>query len=169
VVAPISEADWKQLQAELQQARLEAQKLSAALADTWEELTLLYELAEQLRGVLDIDQAVRLALEHVTDIVSVEGCAVLLKEDGEWEVQLSFCPNGHKEWLSAWGNEVAQHALQRRRGFILNDLSQHPEWGEKAKIFALQNLIVVPLNPDGHAKGALMAWNKLQGEFTSGI
>jgi len=168
VVAPISEADWKQLQAELQQARLEAQKLSAALADTWEELTLLYELAEQLRGVLDIDQAVRLALEHVTDIVSVEGCAVLLKEDGEWEVQLSFCPNGHKEWLSAWGNEVAQHALQRRRGFILNDLSQHPEWGEKAKIFALQNLIVVPLNPDGHAKGALMAWNKLQGEFTSG-
>jgi len=56
VVAPISEADWKQLQAELQQARLEAQKLSAALADTWEELTLLYELAEQLRGVLDIDQ-----------------------------------------------------------------------------------------------------------------
>jgi len=64
VTETFTEVDWKRLQEELQKAQLEAQQLSAALSDAWEELTLLYELAEQMRGVLDIDQAVELAITH---------------------------------------------------------------------------------------------------------
>lgn len=165
----LTEADWMRLQEELQKARLEAQQLSAALADAWEELTLLYELAEQLRGVLDIDQAVELALVHATDIVSVEGCGVLLKNEGEWELHGVICPTGREEWLRLdLGKQIAEEALKRRRGFIVNDIADHPQWGEAAKVFGIFNIVVVPLNPGGHAQGVLIGWNKLRGEFTSG-
>lgn len=169
MIETFTETEWKRLQEELQKARLEAQQLSATLADAWEELTLLYELAEQLRGVLDIDQAVELALIHATDIVSVEGCGVLLKNEGEWELQGVTCPIGREEWLRFdLGRQIAEEALKRRRGFIVNDIAQHPQWGEGARIFGIFNIVVVPLNPGGHAQGALIAWNKKSGEFTSG-
>jgi len=169
VTETLTEADWMRLQEELQKARLEAQQLSAALADAWEELTLLYELAEQLRGVLDIDQAVELALVHATDIVSVEGCGVLLKNEGEWELHGVICPTGREEWLRLdLGKQIAEEALKRRRGFIVNDIADHPQWGEAAKVFGIFNIVVVPLNPGGHAQGVLIGWNKLRGEFTSG-
>lgn len=165
----LTEADWMRLQEELQKARLEAQQLSVALADAWEELTLLYELAEQLRGVLDIDQAVELALIHATDTVSVEGCGVLLKNEGEWELHGVICPTGREEWLRLdLGKQIAEEALKRRRGFIVNDIADHPQWGEAAKVFGIFNIVVVPLNPGGHAQGVLVGWNRLRGEFTSG-
>ncbi|MCX7642942.1 MAG: HD domain-containing protein [Armatimonadetes bacterium] len=169
MIETFAETDWRRLQEELQKARLEAQRLSASLADAWEELTLLYDLAEQLRGVLDIDQAVELALIHATDIVSVEGCGVLLKNEGNWELHGAVCPPGREEWLRVdLGVQVAEEALRRKRGFIANDFAQHPRWGEGAKIFGIFNIVVVPLNPGGHAQGALIAWNRKKGEFTSG-
>lgn len=169
MIETFTETDWMRLHEELQKARLEAQQLSAALADAWEELTLLYELAEQLRGVLDIDQAVELALIHATDIVSVEGCGVLLKNEGEWELHGVICPTGREEWMRVdLGKQIAEEALRRKRGFIVNDIVQHPQWGEAAKIFGIFNIVVVPLNPGGHAQGALIAWNRKKGEFTSG-
>jgi len=169
VTETLTEADWMRLQEELQKARLEAQQLSVALADAWEELTLLYELAEQLRGVLDIDQAVELALIHATDTVSVEGCGVLLKNEGEWELHGVICPTGREEWLRLdLGKQIAEEALKRRRGFIVNDIADHPQWGEAAKVFGIFNIVVVPLNPGGHAQGVLVGWNRLRGEFTSG-
>lgn len=164
-----TETERKRLQEELQKAQLEAQQLSAALSDAWEELTLLYELAEQLRGVLDIDRAVELAIIHATDIVNVEGCGVLLKGDSGWELRGVTCPASREEWLeSEFSQQMVKEALKRRRGFIFNDLPQHPQWGEVAKIFQIFNIVVVPFNPDGHAQGALVAWNKRKGEFTSG-
>jgi len=48
----------------LEQAREETQKLAEALAESWDELTLLYNLAEGLRGVLEVDQALQFALEQ---------------------------------------------------------------------------------------------------------
>lgn len=169
VIEAVSETDWARLQKELQKVRLEAQQLSIALSDAWEELTLLYDLAEQLRGVLDINQAVGLALMHATDIVSVEGCSVLLKTEGEWELKGVICPAGREEWLQfELGKQVAEEALKRKRGFIVNDIVQHPQWGEGAKVFGILNIVVVPLNPGGHAQGALIAWNRERGEFTSG-
>lgn len=169
MIETFTETDWTKLQEELQKARLEAQQLSATLADAWEELTLLYELAEQLRGVLDIDRAVELALIHATDIVSVEGCGVLLKNEDEWELHGVICPTGREEWLRFdLGKQIAEEALKRRRSFIVNEIVHHPQWGEAAKIFGIFNAVVVPLNPGGHAQGALIAWNKKKGEFTSG-
>lgn len=169
MIETFTETDWMRLQEELQKSRLEAQQLSAALTDAWEELTLLYELAEQLRGVLDIDQAVELALIHATDIVSVEGCGVLLKNEEEWELHGVICPIGREVWMRFdLGRQIAEEALKRKRGFIVNDIIQHPRWGEAAKIFGILNIVVVPLNPGGHAQGALIAWNRKKGEFTSG-
>jgi HD-GYP domain-containing protein (c-di-GMP phosphodiesterase class II) len=169
VTETFTEVDWKRLQEELQKAQLEAQQLSAALSDAWEELTLLYELAEQMRGVLDIDQAVELAITHAADIVSVEGCGVLLKSDEGWELRGAICPPGREEWLRfELGEKLAEEALKRRKGFLFNDLFQHPQWGEAARMFRIFNVAVVPLNPGGHAQGALIAWNKKRGEFTSG-
>jgi HD-GYP domain-containing protein (c-di-GMP phosphodiesterase class II) len=67
------------------------------------------------------------------------------------------------------GWSVAVEAIQRRKGFIFNDLWGHPQWGEAAKTFAVQNLVAVPFNPEGHAQGVLIAWNNLaRREFTSG-
>ncbi len=164
-----TEIEWKRLQEELQKAQFEAQQLSAALSDAWEELTLLYELAEQLRGVLDVDQAVELAITHAMDIVSVEGCGVLLKGEESWELRGAICPTNREEWLRfELGERLSEEALKRRRGFIFNDLSQHPQWGEAAKMFRIFNVAIVPLNPGGHAQGALIAWNKKHGEFTAG-
>ncbi len=169
MIETFTETDWMKLQEELQKARLEAQQLSSALADAWEELTLLYELADQLRGVLDIDRAVELALMHATEIVSVEGCGVLLKKEDEWELHGVICLTGREEWLRFdLGKQIAEDALKRRRSFIVNDILHHPQWGEAAKIFGIFNAVVVPLNPGGHAQGALIAWNKKKGEFTSG-
>lgn len=165
----VTQAEWARLQEELQKARFEVQQLSATLSDAWEELTLLYELAEKLRGVLDIDQAVELAITSATEMVSVEGCGVLLKIDSEWELRGAVCPSDREEWLRfELGGQIGDEALRRRRGLILNDLHQHPQWGELAKMFNVFNIAAVPLNPGGHAQGALIAWNHEKGEFSSG-
>ncbi|MCS7264825.1 MAG: HD domain-containing protein [Armatimonadetes bacterium] len=153
---------------ELKKVRLEAQKLSSALADAWEELTLLYELAEQMRGVLDVDQAIELALVHAMDILSAEGCGILLKTEGDWELHGANCPKGREEWLySDLAKSLAEETLRRRRGFIFNELVHHSHWGEMARIFNVFNIASVPINPGGHAQGSLIAWNQNQGEFTS--
>lgn len=168
-VPPTAE-ELQRLQKALQQAQAEAQQLSAALADSWEELTLLHDLAESLRGVLDVNKAARLALEQAMEIANVEGAGILLKSmDGKWVVRLTLCPPERDEWLrTGLSQKVAEESLRRRRGFIVNDLWSHPQWGGAAKAFQVHNLIVVPLNPDGQAKGALMVWNRLKGDFTAG-
>lgn len=154
---------------ELQKARLEAQQLSTALADAWEELILLYELSEQMRGVLDVDQAVELALVHAMGIMNAEGCGILLRSEDEWELHGANCPTGREDWLrSELAKGLAEETLKRKRGFILNDLVHHLQWGDLAHFFGVFNVAVVPLNPGGHAQGALLAWNHRQGEFTSG-
>ncbi len=165
----VTEQEINQLIGKLQEARLEAQKLSAALSDAWEELTLLYELAEQLSGVLNVDQAVELALTHTMDILSAEGCGILLKLWQDWEVRGSKSPAGRDEWLSSGlAKELAKEAIRRKKGFIINDLLHHHQWGDMARPFSVFNIAVVPLNPEGYAQGALIAWNQKRGEFTSG-
>jgi HD-GYP domain-containing protein (c-di-GMP phosphodiesterase class II) len=104
-------------------------------------------------------------------VITVEGAGVLLRdESGEWQVRLALCPTDRDRWLhSPLGRAVAVEALRRRRGFIVNDLADHPQWGEVAKTFGVRNLVAVPLNPDGHAPGALLAWNSLTRDaFTAG-
>lgn len=159
----------ERLEEVLRRVQEEAQQLSAALSECWEELTLLYDLAEKLRGVLEIEKGARLALERAAEILPVEGAAFLSRtEGGRWFVRFSLCPPERDEWLrSAWGHSVADEAIKRKRGFIVNDLWGHPEWGEAARAFRVQNLVAVPLNPEGHAKGVLTAWNNFNGEFTS--
>ncbi len=168
-VPPTAE-EFQKLQEELRQAQREAQQLSAALAESWEELTLLYDLAESLRGVLNVDKAVRLALERAMEVASVEGAGILLKlTGGNWKVRLTLCPAGRDEWLmTGLSQTIAEEALRRRRGFIVNDLESHPQWGSAAKAFQVHNLIAVSLNPDGQAKGVLIVWNRLKGDFTAG-
>jgi len=155
----------------LEQAREETQKLAEALAESWDELTLLYNLAEGLRGVLEVDQALQFALEQAMAVLSVEGTAVLMRDEtGEWQVRIALCPSGWEEWLRGkLGWSIAIEAIKRRKGFIVNDLPTHPQWGEAAKLFGIQNLVAVPLNPDGQAQGVLIAWNNLTRDgFTSG-
>ncbi|MFA0780514.1 MAG: hypothetical protein RJAPGHWK_002029, partial [Candidatus Fervidibacter sp.] len=155
----------------LEQAREETQKLAEALAESWDELTLLYNLAEGLRGVLEVDQALQFALEQAMAVLSVEGTAVLMRDEtGEWQVRIALCPSGREEWLRGkLGWSIAIEAIKRRKGFIVNDLPTHPQWGEAAKLFGIQNLVAVPLNPDGQAQGVLIAWNNLTRDgFTSG-
>ncbi|MCS7191384.1 MAG: HD domain-containing protein [Armatimonadetes bacterium] len=154
---------------DLQKARLEAQQLSATLAEAWEELTLLYELAEQLRGVLDIDRAVELALLHAMDILSAEGCGIILKSEEGWKLCGVKCPTGREEWLcSSLAENLALEALGRKRGFIINDFFQHPQCGEMARLFGIFNIAAVPINPQGHAQGILIAWNQKHGGFKAG-
>lgn len=163
------EAQLARLIEELQKSRLETQQLSFALADAWEELTLLYELAEQLRGVLDVDQAIELALVHAMNILNAEGCGILLKSESDWELHGANCPTGREEWLhSDMAKSLAEEAIKRRRGFILNELSQHKKFCEMARLFGVFNIAIVPLNPGGHAQGALISWNQKRGQFTSG-
>lgn len=170
MVIPVTVDEKEQLREALQRAQAETQQLSAALADSWEELTLLYELAESLRGVLDVDKAVRLTLEVATDIVQVEGGGLLFKPiDSDWSLRLALCPVGRDEWLQTdLGKEVAEETLRRKRGFILNDLWTHSKWCKPAKAFKVRNLIAVPINPTGQAQGALIVWNKIHNDFTSG-
>jgi HD-GYP domain-containing protein (c-di-GMP phosphodiesterase class II) len=167
----VSPDEVERLRQMLEQAREESQKLAETLAESWDELTLLYNLAEGLRGVLEVDQALQFALEQARAVLSVEGVAVLMRDEtGGWQVRVALCPSGREEWLQGQlGWSVAVEAIQRRKGFILNDLWGHPQWGEAAKTFAVQNLVAVPFNPEGHAQGVLIAWNNLARDgFTSG-
>lgn len=155
----------------LEQAREETQKLAEALAESWDELTLLYNLAEGLRGILEVDQALRFALEQAMAVLNVEGVGVLMRNDeGEWRVRVVLCSSERGGWLGEpLGTSVAIDALKRRKGFILNDLWSHPQWGKAAKAFQVRDLVVVPFNPDGNAPGVLIAFNNLARDgFTSG-
>ncbi len=167
---PLLEGDWQRLQEELLKAQTEARELSLALAEAWDELTLLYSLAEQLRGVLDVHKVTQLMLQHALDLLEMEGAAVLLKPpESDWVVHLASCPPERDEWLrSSWGKTLADEAVAQGKGFILNDLFVHHHWKEVARAFNIFNLIAVPLNPNGHMRGVLVVWNKRRGDWISG-
>ncbi len=166
----LTEKDWQRLQEELQKARLEAQQLSLVLSEAWDELTLLYDLAEQLRGLLDIQKVVHLIAERTRELMDMEGVAVMLKEpEGEWNIAIAFCSPDREEWLRAsWGKSIADSIVRQGKGTILNDLFDHPRWGSIAAAFGIANIVAVPLNPKGHMQGVLVVWNKRQGDWMAG-
>ncbi|HIE50349.1 MAG TPA: HD domain-containing protein [Armatimonadetes bacterium] len=138
--------------------------MTRQLAQTYEELVLLYDLGERVVTLLDENAVAEVSLQEIGDLLAVEGGCVCLRRDAgqrpeDWVVQNTTRP------LSAADERVLHQAsaavLERERPRIVNNV---------AEAFAvpgtrLCTLLSAPLRVRERTIGVLHVFNKEDGEF----
>ncbi len=146
----------------------EIRDLTIKLTEAWEELSLLYQLAGSLSGVVAIDEAIQTALSLAQDKLETQGAAVIIAGPDD---SAQIFQSGQRDLPDGWvngpsGQSFVFRLLERRHPLIVNRAEQR--WQGLDFPPEVRNLVGVAVNPKGGVKGVLLVWNKCRGGFTAG-
>ena len=138
-------------------AEEQLEKVSTELAHVYEELVLLHKLSTNMK-VTEADAAfLQMACDSLTEIVSVEGIAVLLEKNVETERQLSLAAGSglidlDEQMTAVLHNRLLKEINSGREALLDSDIDSpfRYEWPASIK-----NIIAVPLF--GKGKGGQLA------------
>jgi putative nucleotidyltransferase with HDIG domain len=156
----------------LQSLDREVRDLSVHLSTTYEEISLLYRLTQNLKLSSDDEELALLALEWLSEVLPVESLAVQFfpspgcaPVSGRAETRLlspGQCPVTSEEL-----GEIVEffEVVPRNRPLVVNHLlTDQPGW----RWPRVKQLVLVPLSEGDHCFGWLAAFNhSLGGEFGS--
>jgi len=158
-----------QLNQRLEKVEKEAESLSVNLAGTYEEISLLYRITQNLKISESDEDLGRFALEWMEDVIPAEALAIQyvpLANDRD-----SFSPNRTESQLLTLGrcpvdNEqftrLVEHLELRRanRPTVINPrTTQGPDW----PFAGIRQMIAVPLAEGNNLFGWLAAFNHVRG------
>jgi HD-GYP domain-containing protein (c-di-GMP phosphodiesterase class II) len=145
----------------------EMDSLSGQLANTYEELTLIYQISSGMRINRRANEFFKQACLDVLDVVGVKGMGVALNTD-----------NNHRQEPVLYGalslppgvvHQLARQLLpvlcQRKSPLLINDLAKDRTFSNLGE-YAHQ-LLAVPLQRQEVVLGCLFALDKLSGDFDS--
>ena len=128
-------------------AEEQIEMVSGELAQTYEELVLLYKLGTNMKVTESEANFLQMACDSLTDIVSVEGIAVLLEKVWEGEKRLVLTAGSGlidiDEHLAAVLKQRVVEEIKRGKEALLDSEVDSPfkyDWGRQIK-----NIIAVPL------------------------
>ena len=128
-------------------AEEQIEMVSGELAQTYEELVLLHKLGTNMKVTESEANFLQMACDSLTDIVSVEGIAVLLEKVWEGEKRLVLTAGSGlidiDDHLAAVLKERMVEEIRRGREALLDSEVDSPfkyDWGRQIK-----NIIAVPL------------------------
>ncbi len=148
----------------------EVEQITSHLLATYEEISLLHRLTQNLKISRSETQLGRLALEWLADVLPVEGLAILLQQPGEAsgtpEVRRGMslltygsCPIADEEDADRLVNHFGPQTL--REPVVLNRPARHrADW----PFPSVRGLIVVPLSEGEKIFGWLAAFNHSEGD-----
>jgi len=170
---PLIELASEQIQAEAA-LRYEMQNTLEELISKYEELTVLYESAETVATVMNLEDVSRLILEQAAEILEVsQGSLMLLNDEGDL-LEVVAARGMREDTVGKVtvpvGEEISGTVAQTGKPILIEDLSSHPEYKRPSRAEEeWTSLISVPLRVRDRILGVLNVNNKRNGEpFTSG-
>ncbi|HIB68642.1 MAG TPA: GAF domain-containing protein, partial [Phycisphaerales bacterium] len=163
----------EQLQSELL-LRYELQNTLEELISKYEELTVLYESAETVATVMNLEEVSRLILDQAAEILDVAQASLMLLNDDGDTLEVVAAQGVRKDTVGkvtvAVGEEISGKVAQTGKPILIEDLRNHPEFSRPARAEEeWTSLISVPLKVRDRILGVLNVNNKMNGEpFTSG-
>jgi HD-GYP domain-containing protein (c-di-GMP phosphodiesterase class II) len=145
----------------------EMDSLSGQLANTYEELTLIYQISSGMRINRRANEFFKQACLDVLEVMGVQGMGVALNGDNNHRQEpvlygaLSLPPGV----VHLMAKQVLPVLCQRKAPLLINDLSTDrtfANFGEYA-----HRLLAVPLQRQDVVLGCLFALNKMRGDFDS--
>lgn len=154
--------------------RYELQNTLEELISKYEELTVLYESAETVATVMNLEEVSRLILEQAAEILDVaQGSLMLLNDDGD-TLEVVAAQGQREDTVGkvtvALGEEISGTVAQTGKPILIEDLKSHPEFNRASRAEEeWTSLISVPLRVRDRILGVLNVNNKMSGEpFNSG-
>ena len=154
--------------------RYELQNTLEELISKYEELTVLYDSAETVATVMNLEEVSRLILDQAAEILDVaHGSLMLLNDEGdtlEVVAAKGLRADAVGKVTVAVGEEISGMVAQTGKPILIEDLRSHPEYCRPARSEEdWTSLISVPLRVRDRILGVLNVNNKKSGEpFTSG-
>lgn len=154
--------------------RYELQNTLEELISKYEELTVLYESAETVATVMNLEEVSRLILEQAAEILEVaQGSLMLLNDEGD-TLEVVAARGMREDTVGKVtvpvGEEISGTVAQTGKPILIEDLRSHPEYSRPSRAEEdWTSLISVPLRVRDRTLGVLNVNNKKNGEpFSSG-
>ena len=136
--------------------------VSSELSDTYEELVLMYKLSSNMSVTQADSNYLQLACDSLTDIINVEGIAILVKKQiGERERLVLTAGAGLIDMNNTASEQLyfrLEQELAKGKEALLDSEIDRPfkyQWPERIK-----NIIAVPLKVNEKCIGVLVAANR---------
>lgn len=145
----------------------EVESLSGQLANTYEELSLIYRLSSGMKVNRGPGEFFKQACLDVMDVVDVRGMGVVLRSDSlEHRDPVLYgqtsLPPGAVHKLA---DQLIDKLTSRKAALVINDLSRDSTFSWIAN--HARALLAVPLQRDEQVLGSLFCFDKQDGDFDS--
>ncbi len=145
----------------------EIDSLSTQLANTYEELSLIYQISSGMKVNRSATDFFRQACVDVLEVMGVQGMGVVLCGDGtcQQEPVLYGKSTLSPDQVRRLADEMLTILRVRKSPFLINDLAadKHFRWAAGS----VQRLIAVPLQRQEQVLGCLFGVDKTRGDFDS--
>ena len=145
----------------------ELDSLSNQLANTYEELSLIYQISSGMRINRQAGDFFKQACLDVLDVLGVGGMGVALcGEHAARQTPVLYGPLGLPPGtISRLADQLFQLLNQRKTTVLLNNVSGEPDfqWLKGA----IRHILVVPMQRQDQVLGCFFALNKIEGDFDS--
>ncbi len=137
--------------------------VSTELAQTYEELVLLYNMSTNMKVTQSNSTYLQIACDQITQMVNVEGIAIFLEREGNYGKELGLTAGSGVFVIDQTMIDILQHRLadEMREGkeALLDSDVDSPfkySWPDQ-----IQNIIAVPMMGNDHMTGMMVATNRI--------
>jgi HD-GYP domain-containing protein (c-di-GMP phosphodiesterase class II) len=143
----------------------ELDSLSAQLSNTYEELSLIYQLSSGMRINRRAGEFFKQACVDVMEVMSVRGMGVALRGDNarQHEPALYGSVSISSQSLQRLADELMTRLATRSTPLLINDLARDKAFGWLSEHAA--RMLAVPLQRQDQLLGCMFALDKIAGEF----
>ena len=153
---------------------IENSRVHEATRNRTRQLAALNELSRVVISTLDLDEVLRLAIQGINKIISVEAGSLLLLDETTNELIFRTTLHGDMRKFASLklqvGQGIAGWVVKEGRALLVPDVSAEPryydEFSEHLGVVC-RSILCVPLVIREHVIGAIELVNKLDGEFTN--
>ncbi len=138
------------------------------------QLAALNELSRVMTSTLDLDEVLRLAMQGINKIISVEAGSLLLLDETTNELIFRMSLHGDVQKLAPFRLQVAQGiagwVVKEGNPLLVSDVNAEPRYYAKISEHLgldCRSILCVPLVIRDHVIGAIELINKLDGEFAT--
>ena len=148
----------------LDKSNLQLEMVSGELAQTYEELVLLYKMSTNMKFTKSEANYLQIACDNLTDLIRVEGIAILLEKE----------VHGHKQMVLKAGSGIIRIDHQMRDTIELA-VAEEVHKGNDVLLDSnvdgpfkynwpknIRSILAVPLEGNDHISGVMVAVNRLE-------
>ncbi|MBI3926489.1 MAG: sensor domain-containing diguanylate cyclase [Armatimonadetes bacterium] len=173
--APLSTRDFAlELVSRETRLRYELQSTLEELISKYEELTVLYDSAETVATIMNLDEVSHRILIQAADILDVDHASLMLLDDDGQYLEVKAARGTRSDLVGkirvAIGEEISGYVAQEGKPVLIEDLRTDPQFSRVSRQEdEARSLISVPLKVKDRILGVLNVNNKKSGEpFDSG-